>query len=191
MKKTMTGAFLCALLACCGTAAADSAKPIFKCVASNGAITFQSAPCATGAAQSEVKLRAEPKPPAPVEDAPPAESAEPPPIDPETGLPIEHAAPAVLVSYECTTSKGWVFFKHRPCPPGIREATPAKNPHDPSDRLAATQGEWLRVTGAPITRTEACRRINDLSAGAREGRVFDDITSDRDRAAGNDPCAQK
>ena len=190
MKKLFTGACLCALLAWCGVAIAAQGKPIYKCVAPAGAVTFQSDPCAPGSTQSEVKLREAPKPePAEltvVEAAPPTHA-----FDPETGLPVEQPPAKVLVSYECTTSKGWVFFKHRPCPPGIREARPAQNPLDPSDRLAATQGEWLRVTGAPIPRIEACRRINDLSAGAREGRVFDDVASDRDRAAGNDPCTQK
>lgn len=167
-----------AAFALAGPAGAAPGKPIFKCVDAAGTTTFQAAPCDAGTQQSEVKLREEPK-----SEEPRAE------VDPETGFPVEE--PRIAVSYECTTSKGWVFYKHRPCPPGVREAKPVANPKDRSDSLAATRGEWLRVTGAQITRLQACRRINDVGAGSRPGRVFDDIVSDRERALGHDPCAQK
>lgn len=171
-------AFACAL---CGTAAAapPPSKTMFKCVDANGVTTFQALPCVSGAKQSEVKLREPPK-----EAEPPVDEA--PQIDPETGEPVG-AKP--LVSYECTTAQGWTFYKHRPCPPGVRVAAPGADPADKSDALAATRGEWVRVSGAPVPRLEACRRIAE--GPARKGHVFDDVATERDRAAGNDPCAQK
>lgn len=158
-----------------GPAAASGSKPIYKCVDAKGAMTFQAAPCTAGAQQSEVKLREPPKEPEAADD----EERE---FDPETGQPIEVA---VAVSYECTTAQGWTFYKHKPCPPGIRVAKPGAAV-DKSDQLAQTQGEWVRVTSAPVTRMEACRRIAEGTA--RKGHVFDDVVTDRDRGTGNDPC---
>jgi len=182
MKKSLiTSACLTAAWALCGTAAAAQppSKTMFKCVDAAGVTTFQALPCTAGAKQSEVKLRE------PVKESG-AQPEQAPEIDPETGLPVE---PKPLVSYECTTAQGWTFYKHRPCPPGVRVPTPGATTVDASDTLAATQGEWIRVSGAPVPRLEACRRIAE--GPARKGHVFDDVATERDRAAGNDPCLQK
>ncbi|HJU38318.1 MAG TPA: DUF4124 domain-containing protein, partial [Tahibacter sp.] len=94
-------------------ATASNDRTFYKCVDANGVTTFQAAPCAAGSQQSEVKLR-EPPPEA---QSPGGEEV--PQTDPATGLPIEKP---VVVSYECTTAQGWTFYKHRPCPPGVRLA---------------------------------------------------------------------
>ncbi|HVJ61545.1 MAG TPA: DUF4124 domain-containing protein [Tahibacter sp.] len=182
MKNSLI-ASLCLAVAwslCGPAAAAPPSKTMFKCVDAVGVTTFQGQPCTAGAKQSEVKLREPPK-----EAEPPL--VEEPQIDPETGEPIDPNKP--LISYECTSAQGWTFYKHKPCPPGVRVAKPGAAASDKADVLAATQGEWVRVSGAPISRLEACHRIAE--GGTRQGRPFDDVVSERDRAAGRDPCRQK
>lgn len=168
---------VCAAMALFGLfAATAAAEDVYKCVGSDGRLSYQARPCAQGQVQSTVSIRKAPPAPAPLPQAKGTASQEQiqssldfmkrsaPPAAPPAAQ-----APAVPKSYKCTADNGAVFYQHNECPSLITIGQ--------SDKLRYV----TKVKGVEITREEACSQIYKVTASAREGSEHDDRVSTYDK----------
>ena len=153
------------------------AESVYKCKGADGSVAFQDHACAHAAVESTVEIL-----PAP----PPGEA-------PDYGVTprAERASKRVrngggakareVVSFECRAANGDVFYRHGACPKEIAIKSAAHS----SGRRGGASKETVAVTGAALSRGEACRRMG--SAG-RAGRERDETVSTYDKNLGRDPC---
>lgn len=173
-------------------AVAGHAAPIYKCVDPQGAISFQSQPCPGKATQTEVAVRKDPAEADTPEAAAPADAPSPPaePMDvsrrpapsPATARAPEQKEAAV--SYECTVSNGWVFYRHQHCP------AEAPAPTEPADAQGNNSHvpRMLPVKERVVAREDACQKIHAPSAGERAGNKMDQQTQNYEKLVNRDPC---
>jgi len=95
------------------------------------------------------------------------------------------AATGTESSWECRAGNGEVFYQHGPCPAAfigsieLRTSTRGRRRSDVHS---------VPVTGRPIARADACRRIHAASASDRAGHERDEDVSTYERNLGRDPC---
>lgn len=145
------------------------AESVYKCTNADGAIAFQAQPCAVARQQSTVTLSQAPAyapSPAYAVDARPARK-------PHKPRQSRSSSPRV-VSYQCRSSDGQVFYRHHGCPHAVASRT---NPR-----------KSVAVSALKIPRSQACRQIHRAGAIGRNGHVHDEIVSAYDRNLGRDPC---
>jgi hypothetical protein len=174
------------------SAASAGADDVYKCVGSDGRLSYQARPCAQGLAQSTVTIReAPPAPPPPPPARTPAnrervqsyldrmKHSQPPAAPPK--------APPVLKSYKCSADTGFVFYRHSACP-----STFTLGESEGRDRFGdmRTFRSVTNVKSEEITRAEACTQIYKLTASSREGSQYDDRVSTYDKNLGRDSHCQ-
>ncbi|HEY3520493.1 MAG TPA: DUF4124 domain-containing protein [Rhodanobacteraceae bacterium] len=178
---------------------------IFKCVDASGVVAFQDTACAKPSAQAEMVIRGQPL----IDPRAPAYAA-----DTSSKSPAGHARvrkraqtrthathlrsreDKQLVSYECRASDGEVFYRHSKCPATVPGDGIARFGADQSltgsrhGRRGSRGGAWapVSVTSREIPRDEACRQINAVTAGGRDGHARDQQVSVYDHDLGRDPC---
>lgn len=179
----------CALMALFGLSAASTvAGDIYKCVGSDGSLSYQARPCGQGQAESTVTIRNAPPPPPVVAPAQP----EPPAVSREQGLdfmsrPRSSASPAAppndppAKSYKCTAGNGFVFYRHDDCPSTIDIGKAST-----SDGYGRPIRYVTNVVGEEITRAEACAQIYKVTASSRDGSHLDQRVSSYDKNLGRD-----
>lgn len=154
------------------------AGPVYRCVQGD-AVAYQDHHCADTASQQQLRL-IEPDAvpmaltPKPTRSAPsvPARAA-------RRG--VRQAAPAVVLSHECRSRDGAVFYRHDRCPASI----PGNDVRGTQPRGHGTAA--VPVSGRTLPRRDACRRMRASSAG-RQGSEHDDRVSSYERNLGRDPC---
>ena len=181
----------CALMALfCLYAASTVAGDVYKCVGSDGSLSYQARPCGQGQAESTVTIRNAPPPPVAV-PAQPELSAESrdraldymnrlrssaPPAAPPKARP----APPVK-SYKCTADNGFVFYQHDACPSTIDIGKGLA-----TDGFGRPMRYVTNVKGEEITRAEACVQIYKVTASSRDGSHLDQRVSSYDKNLGRD-----
>jgi len=187
-------ASLLILLAAVVVAAPAHALTIYKCTNTDGNVAYQDSPCGTRARGHEFALRAEP--PAthasvtqsvtPTQQTHSARSRGPATV----GATRRIRTPVVSVqsdaSWECRAANGDVFYQHAPCPAAVAGSVESR--HAPSRGHSRTNSAAIAVTGRPVSRVEACRRIHAASASDRPGHDRDEDVSTYERNLGRDPC---
>ena len=166
------------LVALLDPAAQALAAPVYRCVQGD-AVAYQDHPCADSASQHELRL---------VESVPvvapmaPASTRSAPSVPvPAARRGVRQAAPPVVLSHECRSRDGAVFYRHDRCPASIPANALRGTP--PRGRGAAT----VPVSGRTLPRREACQRMRASSAG-RQGSEHDERVSSYERNLGRDPC---
>jgi len=157
------------------------AASIHRCRDAEGHVAYQDFACTKTQEEERVELAASPPPaPSPVYGHPPREHA------PERAHRVagrsRPAASRAAVSYECRAGNGEVFYRHSPCPKSIRIRASAQGGRG----RRAEQAESVPVSGMPLPRSEACRRL--AASTARSGHERDDQVSTYERNIGRDPC---
>lgn len=183
------------LFALAAIAAPAHALTIYKCTNAEGVAAYQGTPCGNGARGGEFALRAEPPgvaPPAqPASGRNPRSDRAKSPSRRDAATSRRRArAPVVSVSpdasWECRAANGDVFYQHSPCPAAVAGTVELRH--------AATRGRSrgaaaaIAVSGKPIARADACRRIHAPSATDRAGHERDEDVSTYERNLGRDPC---
>jgi hypothetical protein len=180
------------------------AGSIFKCVDGNGGVSYQQIPCTQGGQQSEVVIRNDLSTPAPASPNNPRNAQI---IEKSNGDAISNyqaSAPAQAVShvpppvsngfstsprdtsYECRLPNGEVFYRHDSCP--STASTGSSTTHDSIRGTWSTSSNDVSVTSRPVSREEACRKMNSAGAIGRDGRARDQQVSTYDKNLGRDPC---
>lgn len=89
-------------------------------------------------------------------------------------------------SWQCRIGNGEVYYQHSPCP---RSAVASVDLRDSRTRgRHRSTAQTVPVSGAPLSRAEACRRIHAASASGRAGHERDEDVSSYERSLGRDPC---
>jgi len=162
-------------------AAGAQAAPIHRCRDAEGHVAYQDSACAKTQEEERVELAAAPPPaPSPVYGHSPREHA--PERARRAAGRSRPAASRAAVSYECRAGNGEVFYRHSPCPKSIRIRAGAQGGRG----RRAEQAESVPVSGMPLPRSEACRRL--AASTARSGHERDDQVSTYERNIGRDPC---
>lgn len=172
------------------------ALTIYKCTDAEGVTAYQGMPCGRGGRGGEFALRAEPPVAAPpslpasARHAGSDRSRKSQRRDTAGASRRRVRTPVVSVtpdaSWECRAANGDVFYQHSPCPAAIAGTIELRH--------AATRGRSrgaaaaIAVSGKPIARDHACRRIHAPSATDRAGHERDEDVSTYERNLGRDPC---
>ncbi|MGH8118145.1 MAG: DUF4124 domain-containing protein [Rhodanobacteraceae bacterium] len=177
-------------------AAGAVAAPVYRCTDAQGHVAFQDAPCPTSTQQEKRPLVAQP-----LIGSPGERTAEAPPSRRQTATPrlrkrAPRAAAKPPMAWECRVADGEVFYQHTRCPASV--------PGDGEVRVRfADRAGWKRkpkrehargrlpVHGVPVTRAEACRRMEPVRAAGRDGHLRDQRASTYDRLMGRDPCSNQ
>jgi hypothetical protein len=188
---------LLSLLVLAVVAAPAHALTIYKCTDADGLVAFQEKPCSAHTRGGEFAVRAEPAvadaAPTAVAPAPRAgktratassRSRNPPASRRRTRTPVVTVAPDA--SWECRAANGDVFYQHSPCPAAIAGNVELRHAATRGRSRAGTAA--VAVSGRPIARADACRRIHAASAGDRSGHEHDEDVSTYERNLGRDPC---
>ena len=158
------------------------AQSVYKCRDASGHLAYQDHACAN--AQQETRVDIVPAPP--VSASPEygvARSARTmsPRASAHKASRGGGASTRELASFECRASNGEVFYRHSGCPKSIKAG-------DTASGRGSKQGVApVTVSGAPLSRSEACRRLAAGGPG-RAGHERDEQVSTYDRNAGRDPC---
>lgn len=160
-----------ALLVVLGLVLADGvhAQTVFKCIDHQSRVAFQETPCAAGQAETVVQIAAPPR----AQPSPEYYRAE---SRTESMNTRRTARSSTVMSFECRTASGALFYRHAGCPAVIGRENPKANLH-------ASRGEKVRARRIP--RAEAC---HGLRSPGRKGREYDDVTPTYDKNLGRDPC---
>lgn len=147
------------------------AQSIYKCTDSAGHIAYQAVSCGAGMREQLIEIEAaQPLPASPSHRAVRARQ-------PAPARAVRAAPRATLVlSYECRTRTGALFYRHDRCPSSIDRSGQTGGRHGASRE---------QVSARRIPRLDACRGMRSV---ARDGREFDDAPSTYERNLGRDPC---
>lgn len=147
------------------------AQSVYKCTDGAGHIAYQEMSCGAGMREQLIEIEAPPPPPPRTSHSDTrARRAAPP----RAARAAPRAAP--VLSYECRTRSGVLFYRHDRCPPSI----------DRSGQIGGRHGgSREQVSAQRIPRLDACRGMRSV---ARDGREFDDVPSTYERNLGRDPC---
>jgi hypothetical protein len=182
-----------ALLLLLTFASSAHAASIYKCVATNGRLSFRDTPCATHARQTKLDLTGLPliDPGAPRHR--PSRRARMASKHTPSRHPRAHAhRHTAPMSWECRADDGEVFYRHTRCPgsvPGdgvVRARYAETSGSHPRRRRNAWGRVPVRIEKIP--RAEACRRIHSAGAAVRDGHRRDATVSTYDHLMGRDPC---
>lgn len=89
-------------------------------------------------------------------------------------------------SWQCRIGNGEVYYQHSPCPRSAVASVDLRDSRTRGRYRGAAQA--VPVSGAPLPRAEACRRIHAASASGRAGHARDEDVSSYERSLGRDPC---
>jgi hypothetical protein len=150
------------------------ATTVYKCTDADGAVSYQSAACASTQHTSEIEL-------APVSPAAPSPQYALDPVRPAVHQRQTRLAHAKTeMAYECRTSGGNVFYRLGHCPHSIAEKS--------GDSRGKNATHSVSVTSHPVTRQMACSEMRRAGSAGRNGHEYDESISTYDRNLGNDPC---
>ncbi len=151
------------------------ATTVYKCTGADGAVSYQSAACASSQHATEIEL-------APVRDAEPSPQYALDPIRRTQlrGRDTRIAHAKTETANECRTSDGNVFYRLGKCPHSIGEKS------DDHHGKGATHS--VSVSSHPVSRSMACSEMRRAGAAGRKGRDYDETISTYDHNLGNDPC---
>jgi len=143
----------------------------WQCRDGSGHVAYQDHPCAAGTQERRIEFA-----PAPTPQPSPAYRL-PAPHRAGAARIVRSASPAPMErSFECRASNGEVFYRHGTCPASIQVR----------DTSGARRGTTTSaVSATPLSRREACRR---MQATGRAGRERDQSFSTYERNLGRDPC---
>lgn len=170
----------CALFA---SLASASAASVYKCRDAQGHIAYQDRACAATQQQAEIELM--PAPPPPLASAQPEHRRG---SGGDAGHPRRtraarrgSAREREVMSWECRTADGALFYRHASCPKSIA---------DPRSSAGSRKGgaKPVAVSATPVPRVEVCRRLARAGSIGRSGHEYDETVSTYDRNAGRDPC---
>jgi hypothetical protein len=163
-----------------GLVAGVRAESVYKCTDAQGAIAYQSQPCA--AAQQQTMLVIAPAP----AYAPPPQYAVERRSERAAVRPtrVARSEPRQTTSYECRASDGEIFYRHGGCPRSIATADAGHGKHG----KVSAGGTSVSVSAHPIPHDEACAQMHRAGAIGRAGRVHDEEVSTYERNLGHDPC---
>ena len=180
------------------------AADIFKCVDAQGAVAFQSVPCAGRAKQTTLDIREQPliDPTAPAYAANAAVQSGRARSRKDTQVRSRATSrrsrqDKQQVSYECRASDGEVFYRHSRCPASVpgdgiaRFGVDQPTTGSRRGRGRSRGGAWgkVPVTAVKISRDEACHAINATAASGRDGHARDEQVSVYEHDLGRDPCS--
>lgn len=171
MNRHLASAFAVLLVLIICPVRLAHAQSVYKCSDGAGHIAYQEMSC--GAGMREQLLEIEAAPPLPASPSHPAARA-PRPAPPRAVRAAPRVAP--VLSFECRTRNGALFYRHDRCPSSI----------DRSGQIGGRHGASReQVSARRIPRLDACRGMRSV---ARNGREFDDVPSTYERNLGRDPC---
>lgn len=167
------------------------AQTVYRCVIGHERVAFQSEPCSTRARQTQLN----------VQPLPLVQSVVATPIASYDEHPSRRRGDSRRaklkqeMSYECRAGNGEVFYRHARCPRSIAGDGIARFGAN-QYRKSASRGRrrmnnaWsaVSVTSRKIPRIEACKQINAVIAGGRDGNANDEQVSVYDHDIGRDPC---
>lgn len=172
------------------------AAPAYRCTDAQGRVAFQDTPCAAHARQEKLVIGAQPLIGRPGEHAATAPPSRRRAATKQSRKRTTRAAAKPPGAWECRVADGEVFYQHTRCPasvPGdgevrVRFADRAGWKRKPKRERARGR---LPVHGVPVTRAEACRRMQPVHAAGRDGHLRDQRVSTYDRLMGRDPCGSQ
>ncbi|UXI67857.1 hypothetical protein [Tahibacter amnicola] len=172
----------------CQPDGAIAATPIHKCQRADGHVTYQDIACPADNQELPVGWMPREVTPADTAARPHTHSwPQRPALLPRVVTRPARSRPvAAAVSYECRASNGEVFYQHVGCPATI--PADLRSAGKSSRRRRNSGSGDLAVTGRPIARAEACRRIHAASASDRPGHARDEDVSTYERILGRDSC---
>ncbi|MGA9334478.1 MAG: DUF4124 domain-containing protein [Rudaea sp.] len=146
-----------------------NAETVYKCIDGDGGIAFQAQPCAATQQQSTVALAQAPAYAASPTYAVDAKRAN------KRHKTTRSRTPALKeFSFECRSSDGQVFYRHRGCPHRVAGSDNAR--------------KQVGVSATKISREYACAQIHRAGAIGRPGHKHDETVSAYDHNLGRDPC---
>jgi hypothetical protein len=175
-------------------AAPAHALTIYKCTGAEGVIAYQATPCGGQQRGSTFALRPElAAAAAPAAARPDREATRPSPRSrqPAAAAPRRRARTAIVsvtpdASWECRAANGDVFYQHSACPAAVAGSIELR--HAATRGRSRSSAAAIAVSGKPIARGDACRRIHAASASDRPGHERDEDVSTYERNLGRDPC---
>ncbi|HQX65178.1 MAG: DUF4124 domain-containing protein [Xanthomonadales bacterium] len=171
MTRHLASAFALLLILITCTLRPAHAQRVYKCTDGANHVAYQAIPCGVGLRETLIEIEAPPPLPATPRHSVPRASR---PASTHAARAAPRAAP--VLSYECRTRGGALFYRHDRCPSSI----------DRSGQIGGRHGGSRdQVSARRIPRLDACRGMR--SAG-RDGREFDDVPSTYERNLGRDPC---
>ena len=183
------------LLLCLSAAGPAAAATVYKCTDGKELVAYQATPCAAHLVSRRITIAPAPRPAAAaVSSAAPAkprasrDKAATPrrAAAPRRARAARTVAPAPDQSWECRIGNGEVFYQHSPCPAA---AVASHTQRDKATRGRSRSAAQLTpISGRPLPRAEACRRIHAPSASGRAGHERDEDVSSYERSLGRDPC---
>jgi len=182
--RQAAGLLAIVLAGSCGLARAAFAESVYKCVGADHAVAYQDHACAGTQAESRVEIAAAP-PPSPSPDYGRASH------DGSRGFVRTSASARAgirdrreIVSYECRTANGEVFYRHGACPHQITADVAGTT----SRKRSGGGSSSFSVTAEALPRGEVCRRMALAGSIGRAGHERDENVSTYDRNLGRDPC---
>ncbi|MBL8299987.1 MAG: DUF4124 domain-containing protein [Rhodanobacteraceae bacterium] len=169
------------------------ALTIYKCTDKQGLVAYQATPCAAHLHDAQFSLRPEPSTaiaattatttftPRQRTSAAPRRSAKP-----RRQRHVASTVTADLSSWECRATNGELFYQHSPCPVAVSGSIELK--HTATRGRSPAASSAIFVSGKPVARADACRRIHAASASGRPGHERDEDVSTYERNLGRDPC---
>ncbi len=183
------------------------AAPVYKCTDGKDHVAYQATPCAPHLTTRVIQLRRDP---AVVPSADNGTRATKPSTTtrsrPATAKRVSKAQPArgrgagdrnakaarsradesEPQSWQCRIGNGEIYYQHSPCPHSAIASVDQRDSSTRGRRRSAAQA--VPVSGMPLPRTEACRRIHAAGASGRAGHERDEDVSSYERSLGRDPC---
>lgn len=154
------------------------AAPVYRCLQGDE-VAYQDHPCAGSAVQHELRLVEPAAVVAPKTSVTTPRASSVPVRAARRG--VRHAAPPVLLSHECRSRDGALFYRHDRCPASIPASGPGGN------RSRGLGNATVPVSGRTLPRRDACKRMRASSAG-RQGSEHDERVGTYERNLGRDPC---
>jgi hypothetical protein len=158
------------------------AESVFKCADADGAVAYQSQPCAAAQHESTIAIA-----PAPAYAKSPEYAVDRAAPTHERALASRRESQAM--SYECRTADGQVFYRHSACPHSVpANASSSGSSVHHGSRGGSGAGAMVAVSSRRVPRDEACSQMQRAGAIGRAGHAHDEEISTYDRDLGRDPC---
>jgi hypothetical protein len=171
----------CMLLLILGAAHRGQAESVYKCRNARGDIAYQDHACTNLQQETRIEIAKAPPPAAmPVHSVAARARSNARGDIARPSSRHRRSGNREVLSYECRASNGDVFYRHAGCPKSIKT--------DGIVRGSQRGGSSATVSAAPLTRSEACRRLASAGSIGRSGHERDEQVSTYDRNAGRDPC---
>jgi len=183
------------------------AAPVYKCTDGKEHIAYQGTPCAPHLTTRVMQLRSAPAVTPPATGGARATTAEA--STRSRAAPVRRVGKARSArgygagrrsamtnrsdaavnepqSWQCRIGNSEVYYQHSPCPRTAIASVELRDSRTHGRNHGAAQS--VPVSGMPLARTEACRRIHAASASDRAGHERDEDVSSYERSLGRDPC---